>query len=192
MSQNPNTRETDEARGLRTMARDTDQAAITAIEARFGDQIPPERLKAMRELDTSFESPAEFRRRLEAAVGGKAPENVAGWSIRTAGEAHVRMGDPAHLPEAVIHERLHQAAHPEADKILGRDLDEGLTTVFSGEVLSAGGKPELVGYPEKRRAAEEALEQNGREPLEDAYFAGDTARLERRLAELSKRQNPEI
>ena len=189
MNQKPTIRETEEARGLRTMARDSDRAAITAIEERFGKKIPPERLEAMRKLDTSFEAPAEFRDRLETALGRPAPESVAGWSVRTAGEAHVRLGDPDHLYESVVHERLHQAAHPEADKIFGRDLDEGLTTVFTAEIL--GSDAAVAAYPKQRREAGAVLEKAGREAVEDAYFRGDVTRLEQRLAELSPRPNPE-
>lgn len=188
MNQHPH--ETAEARGLRTMARDADAAAIAAIEARFGARIPAERLEAMRALPTAFESPEEFRRRLEA-VAGQASDDVLGWSVRTAGEAHVRLGDPGALPEIIVHERLHQAAHPQAHVILGRELDEGLTTVFSRELLGAHEHADLAAYPRERQAAQAALEQLGAEPLEDAYFRGDTARLEQRLAELS-RHEPEI
>ena len=57
-----------------------DKAAIGAIGERFGNFVSPERLKALPDLPSKFESERELRKSYREETGHKAPEGLAGFT----------------------------------------------------------------------------------------------------------------
>lgn len=174
---------------IRTMFEDLDRAAVDALAEKFAGKVPESRIAAMRELPTSFDSPEQFRQAYKAAAGREPGEDVLGFSKGLEIPAHVRTDDLSVVPEAVIHERTHQLADPSSDRLLGKDLDEGVTERYALETANLN--PEFWpqrGYEQESRSATEIEDALGRDAIESAYLNGDASllaeRLENRLNEL--------
>lgn len=187
-------REAPELPKVRTMFEDLDRAAVDSLAERFAGRVPESRIIAMRELPTSFDDTGEFQRAYDAAAG-RSPENdVLGFSTGLDAPAHIRTDDLSAVPEAVIHERMHQLADPSSDRLLGKSLDEGFTERWALETADLD--PEIwpqVGYETESRRAAEIEAAVGRDSIEAAYFEGDSSllaeRLEKRLNELPEEEN---
>lgn len=166
------------------MFEDLDRAAVDALAERFEGRVPEARIAAMRELPTSFDDPVEFRQAYEAAAGHRPEAEVVGFSVGLDAPAHVRTDDLGAVPEAVMHERVHQLADPSSDRLLGKSLDEGVTERLALE--TAGLDPEIwpqVGYEAESRRAADIETAVGRDAIEAAYLDGDGTRLAERLEE---------
>src|ERR1039458_393144 len=59
---NPNQLENCETKAVRTYFTDVDKTACDTLRARYGALVPPERLSAMDEAPSQFDSPKEFRK----------------------------------------------------------------------------------------------------------------------------------
>lgn len=176
-------------RGIRTYFDDLDRAAVDTLSERFEGIVPEERLLAMRELPTQFEDREQFESSYAAASGEAPGEGVGGFSQGIDQPAHVLGEDAQSVPEIVMHERVHQLSHPDAARVLGGELCEGVTEDVA--LGAARLDPEFwpaQGYPEETRRAAQMRETCGSEAVEKAYFQGDTSelrqRIERRLSDL--------
>ena len=162
-----------EAGGLRTYLTDVDSAAVGAIADRFGAFVSADRLKMLPDLPCNFESDREFRESYCVETGQKAPEGLTGFTHPDS-RAHVSLRNLENAPEVVLHERLHQLASPEARRLLGDQLYEGVTQDLAIELL--GREPQvgdLTGYPEERQRAHNLRSLLGAEAICRAYFQGD-------------------
>lgn len=165
-------------RGLRTYFEDLDLASVEALEARFRGQIPESRIVAMGDLPTRFDSPEGFEAAYREAAGKTPEDGVMGFSRGLEASAHVRVDEADAVPEITMHERVHQAGHPEAERILGPRLYEGVTQDLA--LRTARLDPEIWparGYPEETRAAARLRETCGSDAVEAAYFRGDARGL---------------
>ena len=166
-----------EAGALRTYFTDLDRASVGAIADRFGAFVPADRLKMLPDLPSQFESDREFRDSYRAETGQKAPEGLTGFT-RPDSPAHVSVKNLENAPEVVLHERLHQLASPEARRLLGNQLYEGVTQDLAIELL--GREPQagdLTGYPQERERAHTLRNLVGSEAVCRAYFQGDAKAL---------------
>ncbi|MCX6924511.1 MAG: hypothetical protein NT154_15035 [Verrucomicrobia bacterium] len=103
---------------LRTYFQDVDEQAVKVLAERYGHLVPPERLEHMANQPTHFETPTDFEKNYRAAFGQPPEPGLAGYTER-GHPAHVSTEDMAGVPETVVHERLHQLADPQAERILG-------------------------------------------------------------------------
>ena len=176
-----------EAARLRTYFTDMDKAAIGAIAERFGSFVPTERLKTLPDLPSKFEGAREFRNSYRAETGHKAPDGLTGFT-KPDSPAHISTNDLSSIPEVVLHERLHQLASPDAKRLLGRQLYEGITQDLAIDVLGKESQPgDLTGYPVERDRAQALRKLVGSETVCRAYFQGDAkplrAAIDRVMAE---------
>lgn len=154
---------------------EVDRKAIESIAREYGDLIPQERIEAMRDLPTEFEERETFDEHyLEKGYGQPEEGRVLGYAQGTEESARVAL-DNKELPKTVYHERLHQAADPEAAEKLGTRLTEGITEDLASEMTHSRNTEQC--YPEERQAAHEIREACGNEAVEKAYFQGDTQEL---------------
>jgi hypothetical protein len=177
-----------EAAALRTYFTDMDKAAVGAIGERFGKFIPAERLKAIPELPTKFQGSREFCDSYRAETGHKAPSGLTGFT-RPDSPAHVSVKEMATVPEVVLHERLHQLASPDAKRLLGGKLYEGMTQDLAIEVL--GQEPQsgdLTGYPVERDRAHSLRKLVGSEAVCRVFFQGEAQPLQAALDRVMAQQ----
>lgn len=174
---------------LRTYFQDVDEQAVKVLAERYGHLVPPERLEHMANQPTHFETPTDFEKNYRAAFGQPPEPGLAGYTER-GHPAHVSTEDMAGVPETVVHERLHQLADPQAERILGTKLCEGITEDLAIE--TSGQEPGIddpVAYPEGRASAHVLRNMVGDDAVEEAYFQRETTKLRERLdgsAELLK------
>ncbi len=176
-----------ETPALRTYFSDVDKAAIGAIGERFGKFVSSERLKALPDLPSKFESQRELRKSYREETGHKAPDGLAGFT-RADSPAHISVAEMTNVPEVVLHERLHHLSSPDAKRLLGEKLYEGVTQDLAIEVLGQEPLPEdMTGYPTERAQAHSLRNQVGSEAVYRAYFQGDAkplrAAIDKALAE---------
>ena len=138
-------------------------------------------------MPSKFESERELRKSYHAETGHKAPDGLAGFT-RPDSSAHISVSELTNVPEVVLHERLHHLASPDAKRLLGEKLYEGVTQDLAIEVLGQEPQPEdLTGYPAERAQAHSLRNLVGSEAVSLAYFQGDTkplrAAIDRALAE---------
>ena len=176
-----------ETSALRTYFADVDKAASGAIGERFGKFVSPERLKALPDLQSKFEGERELRKSYREETGHKAPEGLAGFT-ESDSPAHISVAEMTNVPEVVLHERLHQLASPDAKRLLGDKLYEGMTQDLTIEVLGQEPQAEdLTGYPAERAQAHGLRNLVGSEAVYRAYFQGDAqplrAAIDKALAE---------
>ena len=122
-----------ETPALRTYFSDVDKAAVGAIGERFGKFVSPERLKALPDLPSKLESQRELRKSYREETGHKAPDGLAGFTKWIPQRTFVE--EIANVPEIVFHERLHHLSSPDAKRLLGEKLYEGVTQDLAIEVL---------------------------------------------------------
>jgi hypothetical protein len=166
----------------RTYFRDMDKAVVDHLAKVFQGKVPPERMSAMRNLPTRFETHVDFAANYEKTTGKKLEQGTAGYSQHLEAPAHVDVQSLDGVPEDLLHERIHQLSHPGSERILGRSKNEGITQLFTLEQLGRMPEPgELTGWPEERRSAQLLQEVCGKDAIEKAYFQGDAKELQSRL-----------
>lgn len=166
-----------ETAALRTYFSDVDKAAVGAIGERFGKFVPAERLKALPDLPSKFEGERELRKSYREETGHKAPDGLAGFT-KLDSPAHISVAEMTNVPEVVLHERLHHLSSPDAKRLLGEKLYEGVTQDLAIEVLGQEPQPEdLTGYPTERAQAHSLRNRVGSEAVYRAYFQGDAKPL---------------
>jgi hypothetical protein len=139
--------------------------------------VPPERIRAMKDLPTVFEDRKHFEQSYLRATGEKPAETVVGFSDRTREPAHVAT-DHLQMRKTIIHERLHQLSDPAADRLLGKGIDEGITEDLAINEMGQDWNPELSrSYPRERTAAHKVRELCGDRAVDRAYFQGDAREL---------------
>ena len=162
----------------RTYFGDLDVACVDRIAQRYSDVVPPERIAAMRDLPTHFEGGKEFAAVYEKATGQSPEKGVLGFSNGLDSPAYVSTENLGDVPEITMHERIHQAAHPDAGRILGSPLCEGITQDLTIAQLGREPEPgEATGYPMERHSASILREVCGGEAVENAYFQGNVSEL---------------
>jgi hypothetical protein len=176
-----------ETAALRTYFADVDKAAVGAIGERFGKFVPTERLKALPDLPSKFESERDLRKSYRDETGHKAPDGLAGFT-KPDSPAHISVAEMTNVPEVVLHERLHHLSSPDAKRLLGEKLYEGVTQDLAIEVLGQEPQPDdLTGYPTERAQAHNLRNLVGSEAVYRTYFQGDAkplrAAIDRTLAE---------
>ena len=180
---NPNQLENCETKAVRTYFTDVDKTACDTLRARYGALVPPERLSAMDEAPSQFDSPKEFRKAFRSETGERADAGVVGFT-QSGTSAHISTKSLESVPGTVLHERLHQLSDPKAEKVLGHDLYEGMTEDLA--LKNLGREPELgdpTAYPADRARAHELRKAVGSEVVDRAYFQGDAESLRRALDE---------
>jgi hypothetical protein len=180
---NPNRPEHCETKAIRTYLTDVDKAACDTLRERYGDIVPPERMRAMEEAPSQFDSPREFHKAFRSETGERADAGVVGFT-KSGTSAHISTKSLESVPGTVLHERLHQLSDPKAEKILGHDLYEGMTEDLA--LKSLGREPEVgdpIAYPADRARAHELRKAVGSEIVDRAYFQGDAEPLRRALDE---------
>lgn len=173
--------ETADTQKLRTYFQDVDEQTVNVLAEKYGRLVPPERLENLANQPTHFETPADFEKNYRAAFGQPPESGLAGYTER-GHPAHVSTENMAGVPETVVHERLHQLADPQAERILGTKLCEGITEDLAIE--TSGQEPGIddpVAYPEGRASAQVLRNSVGDDAVEEAYFQGDTTKLKARL-----------
>jgi len=166
---------------LRTYFQDVDEQTVKVLAEKYGQLVPPERLENMTNQPTHFETPEDFVRNYRAAFGERPEPGVVGYTER-GHPAHVSTEDLAGVPETVVHERLHQLADPKAERILGTKLCEGITEDLAIETSGQEpGPDDRVAYPEARASAQVLRNTVGDDAVKEAYFQGDTTKIEARL-----------
>jgi hypothetical protein len=171
---------------LRTYFQDVDEQTVKVLAEKYGHLVPPARLENLANQPTHFETPADFEENYRAAFGQPPEPSLVGYTKR-GHSAHVSTEDIAGIPEAVVHERLHQLEDPRAEKILGTKLSEGITEDLAIE--TSGREPVIgdpVAYPEGRASAQFLRKLVGDKAVEEAYFQGNPTTLKLRLDEAFK------
>jgi len=161
----------------RTFFGDLDKAAVERLEELYGNSVPEETIARMKELPSSFEFGDSFEESYAEMTGENPPPGVMGFSSGLEVPAHIRIDEFEGVPETTLHERMHQLAHPEAPRLFGRPLYEGVTENLS---LSAGEvdvNAELQAYPNETREARRISDLCGEGAVEKAYFEGDDSDL---------------
>ena len=162
----------------RTFFGDMDKACVDHIAEAYRHFVPEERIAAMRELPTVFENRGEFVNAYERVSETTPEKNVSGFSRGLESKAHVSIDSLSDVSEITMHERIHQASHSDAERILGTPMYEGITQDLTIEQIEREPEPgELTGYPEERRAAHLLREVCGDPAIENAYFRGNASDL---------------
>ncbi len=162
---------------LQQQLRETDRLYTERLCQRYRDIVPPERIRAMKDLPTAFEDRKHFEQSYFHATGEKPPENVVGFSRKTIEPAHVAT-DHIQMRKTIIHERLHQLSDPAADRLLGKGMDEGITEDLAIKEMGQDWNPELPrSYTRERAAARKVRELCGDRAVDLAYFQGDVREL---------------
>lgn len=162
---------------LQQQLRETDRLYTERLCQRYRDLVPPERIRAMKDLPTVFEDRKRFEQSFLRATGEKPPEDVVGFSRKTVEPAHVAT-DHLQTRKTIIHERLHQLSDPAADRLLGKGMDEGITEDLTIKEMGQDWNPELPpSYPRERAAAHKLRELCGDRAVDRAYFQGDVREL---------------
>ncbi len=166
---------------LRTYFQDVDEQAVKELGEKYGDLVPPERLRSLQERPTSFETPPDFVENYRTRFGHAPEAGLVGYTERDR-PAHVSTEDTAGIPGTVIHERLHQLSDANAAKVFGNELYEGVTEDLAIEVSGQEPEPtDHVAYPKARAEAHALRHTLGADAIDDAYFKGDTTKLSERL-----------
>lgn len=167
---------------FRKYLAETDQTMTDALARKYGHVVPPSRLEAVLAMPSQFEEREPFDKSL-ASTGDKPSEGgrTLGYSRFDAEPAHVAM-DHLKIPKTIAHERLHQLSDPKAREKLGAALYEGMTEDMAIDAIGSD-LPKGVDecYRAERAVAREMRELAGHKAVEQAYFAGDTMELRRRL-----------
>lgn len=162
---------------LQQQLRETDRLYTERLCQRYRDLVPPERIRAMKDLPTVFEDRKHFEQSYLRTAGEKPAENVVGFSQRTVEPAHVAT-DHLQMRKTIIHERLHQLSDPAADRLLGKRMDEGITEDLAIREMGQDWNPELPrSYPSERAAAHTLRDLCGDRAVDRAYFQGDAREL---------------
>ena len=162
---------------MQQQLREADRLYTERLCQRYRDLVPPERIRAMKDLPTVFEDRKHFEQSYLRAAGEKPAENVVGFSDRTREPAHVAT-DHLQMRKTIIHERLHQLSDSHAVERLGRGLDEGITEDLAIKELGNEWNPELPrSYPEERAMAYKIRELCGDRAVDRAILGGDTSEL---------------
>jgi hypothetical protein len=163
---------------VRTYLTDMDKVAVEAIGERFGSFIPADRLKKVPDIASKFESSHELRKAYREETGHKASDRLAGFTTADS-PAQISVTNMSCVPETILHERIHQLASPDAKRLFGDKLYEGMTQDLAIEVL--GQEPQagdLTGYPVERDRAHNVRKLLGTEAVCRAYFQGDAKALQ--------------
>jgi hypothetical protein len=176
--------------GLEHIYRDLDKNLMNRVGVKYGKYIPAERLTAAKQVKPEIQSRQEFETELKHRFPADADhaEQVMGYQVGS--EVHVKKN--SEIPTTLAHERFHQIAHPESEKVLGNHLYEGMTEdlanqeyhslkLYSYERMENGDykvipPPEI--YPEKRATLNLIKAQVPESCLFEAYFQGNDKRLE--------------
>ena len=169
---------------FRKYLADTDEMLSSALAAKYGNVVPPARIESALSMPTEFDDRDQFDQAL-AKAGGKPGEGarVLGYSRFDAEQPHVAV-DHLEIPKTIAHERLHQLSDPQSAKELGRSLYEGVTEDLAIDAIGTESPSGMNRcYPTERAVAHEMRELAGTDAVEQAYFAGDSTELRRRLDE---------
>ncbi len=175
------TNEFERAEQVERNFRELDGEAIDRISEKYGHIIGPDRIRAMKDLPSVLES----QESLEHAFGASSVDQgtVLGFSRGLESPAHILREQPE-VNVTLHHERMHQAAHPNARAELGEQLDEGMTEKFALDTLSIReSELALPAYSRELEVARALDVECGTDAAEKAYFEGDANELRTCLEE---------
>ena len=150
-----------------------------ARQTRLALLVPPDRIRAVRDLPTVFQSREDFERSCRKANVPEPREGnqTVGFSEGTSKPAHVDADNPQ-WRKTIIHERLHQLSDPATERRLGQKLAEGITEDLAIKELGNAWNPDLPrSYSEERALAHRVRELCGDGPVDRAYLQGDVDEL---------------
>jgi len=176
-------RETPSATELKEM----DSEIADQLAERYSHVASPERIRAMKNLPTSFETRKEFEENLRRQAETVEPGSVLGWSASVDEPAHVATDSPD-IRNTITHERLHQLSHPNSGELLGTRVDEGITEMLAQRESKTSLEDRDQAYIDEQRSAKLAESICGRDVIEKAYFKGDRSELQQCL---ETKLNPE-
>jgi hypothetical protein len=159
--------------------KEVDRAHLERLCQRYHNLVPPEQIRAVKDLPTAFEDRQHFEQSCckDHVQRFQDGDQVVGYSRGTLEPAHVDV-DNSQWEKTVVHERLHQLAEPSGARQLGRCLNEGVTEDLAIHEMEARWHPELPrSYPEQRALAHKMREVCGDRPVDRAYFQGDVREL---------------
>lgn len=164
------------------LLRELDKKSLAAIQRRYGMFITQERLGIAARHPTAIMDRAAFDKHLRSqfpSLNQAEREGVLGYYFDQ--RLYVN-GNHVQVPLTVVHERLHQLAHPRFRETLGKELNEGLTEQFARGIYSDLALVDVAKvYPGEQRIVSMLTARVGDERLASAYFKGDLGALRRFL-----------
>lgn len=165
--------------GLEQQYEQLDKTVRERLEIRYSEWIPPEKVAAERQKLTEIQGKQEYQRELAERFPYLRPEEreaIVGYVDDTGAHLERNIQTPATL----VHERLHGFSHPEAKRVLGNHLYEGLTEELASReadlYLKLKDVPEC--YPENRETLNLIKARVPESALLQAYFLGNDSRLQ--------------
>jgi len=158
--------------------RDLDNHVLNQLEVRYGEWIPPERLSAERQRLAQIQGKEALQQDLaEKFPDMSQQEREAVLGYCSGAERHIERD--VQTPSTLLHERLHGLSHPEAKRLLGNHLYEGITEDLATEnpefYLKLKDNREC--YPENRETVTILKARVPESAIFDAYFKGDDSRI---------------
>ncbi len=173
------------------LEKEMDKKIVDKIEILYGQWIPPERIAEARRQNVQFQEDKEFQAELKSRLSLQ--ESEAKQVVGFESGSDVRVERNVEAPATLVHERFHSLSHPEARKVLGTHLYEGLTEelasresdfqmpLYSYEKAGDGviriESPREY-YSENRATLSLIMARAPESALLEAYFQGNDARLE--------------
>jgi len=170
-------RRSNEPAAERTYFEDLDCAAVRHLEKTYGDSVSPEIFDRMKDLPSKFETPDTFERSYAGVAGESPSPEVVGFSTGLDAPAHIRADHFEVVPGTVLHERIHQLSHPDAARLLGESLYEGVTENYTLRAEGAVPSREFRAYPNETREARRISLLCGDAAVASVYFNGDGTAL---------------
>jgi hypothetical protein len=181
---------TREAAALEKIDADLDKKLMNNIEMKYSQWIPPERLAAARQELPEIQNKAAFESELKERfpAEGESAEQIQGYYTGR----DVRVRRTTEVPTTLAHERFHQVSHPDAREKMGNHLYEGMTEDLANEEFRSlklyryerteNGTykvlPPREVYPRETETLRLLRSQIPESCFNEAYFKGDTTRLE--------------
>jgi len=181
---------TREAAALEKIDADLDKKLMNNIEMKYSQWIPPKRLAAARQERPEIQNQAAFESELKERfpAEGESAEQIQGYY--TGRDVRVRRN--AEVPTTLAHERFHQVSHPDAREKMGNHLYEGMTEDLANEEFRSlklyryermeNGTYQILPprevYPHETETLQLLRSQIPESCFNEAYFKGDTTRLE--------------
>lgn len=161
------------------LERQLDRSTLDDIERKFGQYIPPARMEKLRREPVRFLDHEDYVRHLKE-TGIETSENK-----RILGDANGRVyidRKDILVPRTLAHERLHQTSDKLYRGMLGKQMDEGTTEYFAGQLRSDFHIADRGScYPQEHRLIQTLFARVGDKTIAKAYFQGDWMGLKREV-----------
>uniref|UniRef100_A0A7V4G7X3 Uncharacterized protein n=1 Tax=Desulfobacca acetoxidans TaxID=60893 RepID=A0A7V4G7X3_9BACT len=166
------------AESYQKVDQDLDNHVLNHLEVRYGEWIPPERLTEERQRLAQIRRKEALQQDLAekfSDLSQQEREAVLGYC--SGDERHIERN--IQTPSTLLHERLHGLSHPEAKRVLGNHLYEGITEDLATQNPEFFLKLKDMGecYPENRETVTILKARVPESALYEAYFKGDDSRI---------------